>query len=143
MKGFYENFLALSVKKLKKVLMIFPHWPWTSVSSRIQSLFISLGTCSHKVPKAGGTYGIPKKTLVSFTCLTLTLTLSQTVHSFLLFCSAQPLNILIADDQPFWIYALITYHFHDVCGPRAWESSLSSVVNTNLQLSCPSLVKSI
>ena len=55
MKGFSENFLALSVKKLKKVLMVLPssdHCPWTSVSCRMLSLYarLSLGTCSHRLP---------------------------------------------------------------------------------------------
>ena len=55
MKGFFENLLALSVKKLKKVLMIPPSITgraWTSVSCRMLSLYarLSLGTCSHRLP---------------------------------------------------------------------------------------------
>ena len=41
-KGFFENFLALSVKKMKKGVMILPtldQWTWTSVSCRILLLY--------------------------------------------------------------------------------------------------------
>jgi len=42
MKGFFENFLALSVKKLKKSVddSSLDQWPWTRVSCRILSLYL-------------------------------------------------------------------------------------------------------